>query len=152
MWEGIAKEMALPWRAAEAMHWQIGEGEMANRANVPVFHLAGNHGSQQMRPSLSESASFSTNEQRSSTESPPIAGDTTMHEGHAHSLEQSSMLRPRRESEASYRRQEDLSPETSRPPPPLRYPSTPAAIDQHQQHPSQQYYSPIQRSGDSSKQ
>ncbi|KAF2156151.1 hypothetical protein K461DRAFT_90909 [Myriangium duriaei CBS 260.36] len=41
MWEKIAKEMALPWRAAEAMHWQIGEVEMANRANVPVFHLAG---------------------------------------------------------------------------------------------------------------
>jgi len=31
----------LPWRAAEAMHWQIGEPEMASRANVPVFHLAG---------------------------------------------------------------------------------------------------------------
>ncbi|GAB7340694.1 hypothetical protein MBLNU457_7082t1 [Dothideomycetes sp. NU457] len=41
MWEKIAKEMALPWRAAEAMHWQIGEVEMASRANVPVFHLAG---------------------------------------------------------------------------------------------------------------
>ena len=32
--------MQLPWRAAEAMHWQIGEVEMASRANVPVFHLA----------------------------------------------------------------------------------------------------------------
>ncbi|KAI7506186.1 hypothetical protein KC367_g61 [Hortaea werneckii] len=41
MWEKIAKEMQLPWRAAEAMHWQIGEVEMAQRANVPVFHLAG---------------------------------------------------------------------------------------------------------------
>ena len=41
MWEKIAKEMQLPWRAAEAMHWQIGEVEMASRANVPVFHLAG---------------------------------------------------------------------------------------------------------------
>jgi len=40
MWEKIAKEMQLPWRAAEAMHWQIGEVEMASRANVPVFHLA----------------------------------------------------------------------------------------------------------------
>ncbi|KAK4954061.1 hypothetical protein LTR66_013603, partial [Elasticomyces elasticus] len=39
MWEKISKEMALPWRAAEAMHWQIGEAEMAQRANVPVFHL-----------------------------------------------------------------------------------------------------------------
>ncbi|KAK8200672.1 hypothetical protein M8818_005987 [Zalaria obscura] len=50
MWEKIAKEMALPWRAAEAMHWQIGEIEMANRANVPVFHLAG-HQNQQQQPS-----------------------------------------------------------------------------------------------------
>ncbi|KAF2206955.1 hypothetical protein CERZMDRAFT_3729, partial [Cercospora zeae-maydis SCOH1-5] len=37
MWEKISKEMQLPWRAAEAMHWQIGEVEMAQRANVPVF-------------------------------------------------------------------------------------------------------------------
>ncbi|KAI6899928.1 hypothetical protein KC318_g8673 [Hortaea werneckii] len=41
MWEKIAKEMRLPWRAVEAMHWQIGEVEMAQRANVLVFHLAG---------------------------------------------------------------------------------------------------------------
>lgn len=45
MWEKISKEMQLPWRAAEAMHWQIGEIEMAQRANVPVFHLAGQQGS-----------------------------------------------------------------------------------------------------------
>lgn len=45
MWEKISKEMQLPWRAAEAMHWQIGEVEMAQRANVPVFHLAGQQGS-----------------------------------------------------------------------------------------------------------
>ncbi|KAI5368185.1 Putative SANT/Myb domain, Homeobox-like domain superfamily protein [Septoria linicola] len=45
MWEKISKEMQLPWRAAEAMHWQIGEVEMAQRANVPVFHLAGQPGS-----------------------------------------------------------------------------------------------------------
>lgn len=44
MWEKISKEMQLPWRAAEAMHWQIGEIEMAQRANVPVFHLAGQQG------------------------------------------------------------------------------------------------------------
>ncbi|KAK3680930.1 hypothetical protein LTR37_021031 [Vermiconidia calcicola] len=46
MWEKISKEMQLPWRAAEAMHWQIGEVEMAQRANVPVFHLAGQQGPQ----------------------------------------------------------------------------------------------------------
>ena len=41
MWEKIAKEMQIPWRAAENMHWQMGEAEMASRANVPIFHLAG---------------------------------------------------------------------------------------------------------------
>ncbi|KAL1306566.1 hypothetical protein AAFC00_005253 [Neodothiora populina] len=52
MWEKIAKEMQLPWRAAEAMHWQIGEVEMASRANVPVFHLANptSHSSSQHPP------------------------------------------------------------------------------------------------------
>lgn len=44
MWEKIAKEMQIPWRAAEAMHWQIGDIEMAQRANVPVFHLGGGGG------------------------------------------------------------------------------------------------------------
>jgi hypothetical protein len=41
MWEKISKELALPWRAVEAMHWQLGEHDIAKRANVPVFHLAG---------------------------------------------------------------------------------------------------------------
>ncbi|KAH6973304.1 hypothetical protein EDB80DRAFT_348581 [Ilyonectria destructans] len=39
MWAKIAKEMAVPWRAAEAMHWQLGEADMAQRANVIPFHL-----------------------------------------------------------------------------------------------------------------
>lgn len=60
MWEKIAKEMALPWRAAEAMHWQIGEVEMANRANVPVFHLAGYSPSQPTPSSYSTSISTPT--------------------------------------------------------------------------------------------
>ncbi|KAI5245811.1 hypothetical protein E4T43_02986 [Aureobasidium subglaciale] len=55
MWEKIAKEMALPWRAAEAMHWQIGEVEMASRANVPVFHLAGTASQSQSQPQTSAS-------------------------------------------------------------------------------------------------
>jgi hypothetical protein len=33
----VAKEMGLPWRAIEAIHWQMGAEEMASRANVPVF-------------------------------------------------------------------------------------------------------------------
>ncbi len=29
--------MKIPWRSAEAMHWQLGEQEMSMRANAPVF-------------------------------------------------------------------------------------------------------------------
>ena len=41
MWQKIANELQMPWRAAESMHWQIGEIDMAQRANVPLFHIAG---------------------------------------------------------------------------------------------------------------
>lgn len=40
MWAKIAEEMVLPWRAVEAMHWQVGELEMARRAGVVPFTLA----------------------------------------------------------------------------------------------------------------
>lgn len=79
MWEKIAKEMALPWRAAEAMHWQIGEVEMANRANVPVFHLAGQQQAATQMPlhvSTSSSTSASATEMQSHSASPNSA-----HEG-----------------------------------------------------------------------
>ena len=39
MWSKIAEEMTIPWRAAEAMHWQMGENEMARRAGVVPFAL-----------------------------------------------------------------------------------------------------------------
>ncbi|KLJ10126.1 hypothetical protein EMPG_14481 [Blastomyces silverae] len=39
MWSKIALEMGVPWRAAEAMHWQLGEQEMARRAGVLPFLL-----------------------------------------------------------------------------------------------------------------
>ncbi|KAL2007147.1 hypothetical protein VTN00DRAFT_8585 [Thermoascus crustaceus] len=40
MWAKVAEEMAIPWRAAEAMHWQLGEQEMARRAGVVPFSLS----------------------------------------------------------------------------------------------------------------
>lgn len=40
MWNQIAKEMGIPWRAAESMHWQLGEQEMARRAGVVPFSLS----------------------------------------------------------------------------------------------------------------
>ena len=40
MWQVIAHEMCIPWRAAEAMHWQMGEKDMAHRAGVVPFSLS----------------------------------------------------------------------------------------------------------------
>ena len=40
MWSRVAEELSIPWRAAEAMHWQLGESEMARRAGVVPFTLA----------------------------------------------------------------------------------------------------------------
>ncbi|RKF53095.1 putative myb dna-binding domain protein [Golovinomyces cichoracearum] len=40
MWAKVAEEMAVPWRAAEAMHWQLGENDMARRAGVTPFSLS----------------------------------------------------------------------------------------------------------------
>ncbi|TQB67445.1 hypothetical protein MPDQ_005761, partial [Monascus purpureus] len=37
MWTEIAQELAIPWRAAEAMHWELGEQEMARRAGAIPF-------------------------------------------------------------------------------------------------------------------
>ncbi|PCD21329.1 hypothetical protein AU210_016295 [Fusarium oxysporum f. sp. radicis-cucumerinum] len=39
MWAKVAEEMSVPWRAAEAMHWQLGEADMARRAGVIPFSL-----------------------------------------------------------------------------------------------------------------
>ncbi|KAG9244590.1 hypothetical protein BJ878DRAFT_534458 [Calycina marina] len=40
IWSKVAEEMAIPWRAAEAMHWQLGEADMARRAGVVPFSLS----------------------------------------------------------------------------------------------------------------
>ena len=39
MWGPLAAELGIPWRAAEAMHWQLGEADMARRAGVTPFSL-----------------------------------------------------------------------------------------------------------------
>ena len=40
MWAPLATELGIPWRAAEAMHWQLGEADMARRAGVTPFSLS----------------------------------------------------------------------------------------------------------------
>ena len=37
MWVGIANDLSVPWRTLEAMHWFLGEQEMARRARVVPF-------------------------------------------------------------------------------------------------------------------
>ncbi|KAH8655680.1 hypothetical protein BX600DRAFT_440176 [Xylariales sp. PMI_506] len=59
MWAKITEELAVPWRAAEAMHWQLGEQDMARRAGVTPFELStaqqdGAGGIQPPLPSLEE--------------------------------------------------------------------------------------------------
>lgn len=71
--------MALPWRAAEAMHWQIGEVEMASRANVPVFHLAGYSPSQpvQTYPPHAMPTPLSGSERRSDESASPHSAENS---------------------------------------------------------------------------
>jgi Myb-like DNA-binding domain len=40
MWAKVAEEMAVPWRAVEAMHWQLGEQDIARRAGVIPFSVS----------------------------------------------------------------------------------------------------------------
>jgi len=40
MWEKVAKEMQMPWRAVEARHWEIGQEEMAKLAGATMFSSA----------------------------------------------------------------------------------------------------------------
>ena len=65
MWAKVAEEMAVPWRAAEAMHWQLGEAEMARRAGVVPFTLS----------------SAGSNEAGGSRRSSPSRGYTHAHSG-----------------------------------------------------------------------
>lgn len=118
MWEKIAKEMALPWRAAEAMHWQIGEVEMANRANVPVFHLAGYSPSQPTQPyagPMNTSAPMSTSGRSEDSASPRSAT-----EGYTMVQNNNDMIRegpgariesqqPRSSDRVGHRRNSDMS-------------------------------------------
>jgi hypothetical protein len=47
MWAPLAAELNIPWRAAEAQHWALGEAEMARRAGVvPFSQTAGDVGVQ----------------------------------------------------------------------------------------------------------
>jgi hypothetical protein len=114
MWEKISKEMQIPWRAAEAMHWQLGEVEMAQRANVAVFHLAGQQAVQQ-------GGSSGLQEQRIASVSPPSAIGVSYSHTHNHSLPQIPMAHPAVLSPVQTRlRRNSSSVSPTGPPAPLR--------------------------------
>ena len=54
LWAKVAEEMQVPWRAAEAMHWQLGESDMARRAGVVPFSLLDRYDATFSRPNLTE--------------------------------------------------------------------------------------------------
>lgn len=41
MWTPIARDLGVPWRVVEAMHWHMGRDEMSRRAGVTPFALVG---------------------------------------------------------------------------------------------------------------
>lgn len=45
MWANLARELGVPWRTAEAMHWYLGEENMAHRAGTVPFVMAATSGS-----------------------------------------------------------------------------------------------------------
>ncbi|EEH33169.1 hypothetical protein PAAG_04222 [Paracoccidioides lutzii Pb01] len=40
MWANNTEELSVPWRAAEAMHWQLGEQDIARRTGTVPFSLS----------------------------------------------------------------------------------------------------------------
>lgn len=46
----VANEIGVPWRAAERMHWELGEQEMAGRVNVPTVTRLGSSSDQVAAP------------------------------------------------------------------------------------------------------
>ncbi|KAG7103207.1 hypothetical protein HYQ44_017295 [Verticillium longisporum] len=110
MWAKLAEEMAVPWRAAEAMHWQLGEADIARRNGVTPFSLA------------------AVNVEQPQQSQPPLAARNSPsrqqhhhHHHHAHSHSQGSIAPP---PQARFPRAGGYSPLTgsrrreSLPPPP----------------------------------
>jgi hypothetical protein len=81
----IAKEMELPWRAVESMHWQMGQEDLASRANVPVF-----------QPHISSVNKSSPNKRKMSKSPPTVGSDSSHGHGPTPSVSSSSLTRVRR--------------------------------------------------------
>lgn len=110
----IAKEMGLPWRAVEAMHWQMGCEDMASRANVPVFQPHLNASSTQ-HSKIPMKRKNSGSPQTGMSDSSAGGGEAGLNPGNdfprSESVDRSSMY-PRRRSSSITRRQ--LPPDSPR--------------------------------------
>lgn len=60
MWSKISQELAVPWRAAEAMHWHMGEQEIARRTSAAPWSSS----NEPFNSSLSGQSSASLNDSR----------------------------------------------------------------------------------------
>ena len=67
IWTPLANELQVPWRAAESMHWLIGETDMARRAGSALFSMTG--AGSKKPASLSSSSSASGMERYGPSES-----------------------------------------------------------------------------------
>jgi hypothetical protein len=105
MWEMVAKEMGLPWRAIEAIHWQMGPDEMGQRANVPVFQA---HNTQR-----SKSPPTSRTNAAVATPTTPNATNTDLHAQLHHT--HPAPTRQRRSSSSSSRRRANSARQHERP-------------------------------------
>ncbi|KAM0329126.1 hypothetical protein ACHAQA_004422 [Verticillium albo-atrum] len=112
MWAKLAEEMAVPWRAAEAMHWQLGEADIARRNGVTPFSLAAVNidQTQQTQPPLAARASPSRQlqqqhlqphhfqhqqpQQQQQQHQQQQQQPQQHHHHHAHSLSQGSIVPP----------------------------------------------------------
>ncbi len=83
MWSKVAEEMQIPWRAAEAMHWQLGEQDMARRAGVVPFSLSSSAVETLSPPRIRRGSVASARSRRESTarsmppQLPPVEEVTT---------------------------------------------------------------------------
>ncbi|KAG6125434.1 hypothetical protein E4U38_007650 [Claviceps purpurea] len=87
MWSKVAEELAVPWRAAEAMHWALGEADMARRAGVIPFALAAvnlESGPRAAPTTPRASFQFQTHEPMSRNITPP--SPRSMHSSRHHSV------------------------------------------------------------------
>lgn len=64
----MANELGVPWRSAEAMHWALGEQEMAKRAGTTPFSMAA---SGYNNPANVSSSSSASGMERSGSYAPP---------------------------------------------------------------------------------